>query len=202
MFKKSHRLSFRINATIWRVCAALLLFFVALFYGFEKEQLRVQIDQSKVLLEALFQQKRELLANEIFAGHQEALAQTLVELKSVQNIGGVYVFDLNGRLLEWVGRERKDDLSDQVRTALGSGPMFGDIEFEGRHYLTYTSAIEIIGEHQGYFSIYFDLSGVRQASIQRILFVVGIFSGSLVFMSMLLHLLLTRLVINPVSSKA
>ena len=199
MFKKSHRLSFRINATIWRVCAALLLFFVALFYGFEKEQLRVQIDQSKVLLEALFQQKRELLANEIFAGHQEALAQTLVELKSVQNIGGVYVFDLNGRLLEWVGRERKDDLSDQVRTALGSGPMFGDIEFEGRHYLTYTSAIEIIGEHQGYFSIYFDLSGVRQASIQRILFIVGIFSGSLLFMSVLLHLLLTRLVINPVS---
>jgi hypothetical protein len=198
MFKKSHRLSFRINATIWRVCAGLLLFFVFLFYGFEKQQLRAHIDQSKVLLEALFQQKRELLANEIFAGHQEALAQTLVELKAVQNIGGVYVYDLKGRLLEWIGRERKDGLSSEVCNALSRGPIFDDIEFEGRPYLTYTSAIEIIGERQGYFSIYFDLSGVRQASLQRILFVVGIFSGSLVFMSMLLHLLLTRMVIKPV----
>ena len=199
MLKKSHHLSFRINATIWRVCAGLLIFFVSLFYGFEKQQLRAHIDQSKVLLVALFQQKRELLANEMFAGHREALAQTLEELKAVQNIGGAYVFDLDGRLLEGAGRGRKDDLSDSDRTALGKGPIFGDVEMEGRPYLTYTSAIEVIGERQGYFAIYLDLSDVRHASFQRILFIVGIFSGSLVFMSVLLHLLLTRLVIKPVS---
>jgi signal transduction histidine kinase len=198
-FKKSHRLSFRINATIWRMCIGLLLFFVFLFYGFEKQQLRAHIDQSKVLLEALFQQKRESLANEIFAGHREALAQTLVELKAVQNIGGVYVFDLQGRLLESAGRRRTEDLSDEVCSALSRGPIFEDIEIKGRHYLTYTSAIEMIGERQGYFSIFFDLSDVRQASLQRILFVVGMFAGSLAFMSLLLHLLLTRLVVKPVS---
>jgi signal transduction histidine kinase/ActR/RegA family two-component response regulator len=199
IFKKSHRLSFRINATIWRVCAGLLLLFILLFYAFEKQQLRAHIDQSKVLLEALFQQKRERLANEIFAGHREALAQTLVELKSVQNIGGVYVFDLKGRLLESAGRKRRGDLSDEVRSTLSKGPVFKDIELEGRQYLTYTSDIEIIGERQGYFAIYFDLSDVRHASFQRILFIVGIFAGSLGFMSLLLHLLLTRLVIKPVS---
>jgi signal transduction histidine kinase/ActR/RegA family two-component response regulator len=197
--KNSQRLSFRINVSIWRVCVGLLIFFVILFYGFERQQLRAQIDQSKVLLKALFQQKRELLANEIFAGHREALAQTLAELKIVQNIGGVYVFDLEGRLLEWAGPRRNYSLSPQVRTTLSGGDIFDDIEFGGRHYLTYTSAIEIIGERQGYFAIYFDLSKLRQASLQRVLFIVGIFSGSLVFMSVLLHLLLTRLVIKPVS---
>jgi signal transduction histidine kinase len=199
MFNKNHRLSFRINATIWRVCAGLVLFFVLLFYGFEKQQLQARIDQSRVLLEALFQQKRELLANEIFAGHREALAQTLAELKAVQNISGVYVFDLKGRLLESAGPGGKDDLADQVRTTLKEGQQFGELDFQGRPHLTYTSTIEIIGERQGYFAIYFDLSDVRQASMHRILFIVGIFAGSLVFMSMLLHLLLTRLVVKPVS---
>lgn len=199
MLKRSHRLSFRINATIWRVCAGLLILFVFLFYGFEKQQLKVHIDQSKVLLEALFQQKRELLANEMFAGHREALAQTLTELKAVQNIGGVYVFDLKGRLLEGAGRGQRDDFSDRIRMALAQGPVFEEVEIGGRPFLTYTSAIEVIGERQGYFAIYFDLSDVRQAFLQRILFVVAIFSGSLAFMSLLLHLLLTRLVIRPVS---
>jgi signal transduction histidine kinase len=199
MFKKSHRLSFRINATIWIVCAGLLFVFAFLFYGFERQQLQAHIDQSKVLLEALFQQKQELLANEIFAGHREALARTLVELKAVQGIGAVQVFDFEGHLMEGAGRGRKNDLSPQVRTALARGPIFDDVEFEGRHYLAYTSAIEIIGERQGYFTIFFDLSYVRHASLQRMMFIVGVFAGLLVFMSVLLHLLLTRLVIEPVS---
>ena len=117
----------------------------------------------------------------------------------MQNIGGAYVFDLKGRLLESAGRRSTEEISDAVRSALAKGPIFKDIEIKGRHYLTYTSAIEVIGEQQGYFSIFFDLSDMRQASLQRILFVVCIFAGSLAFMSLLLHLLLTRLVIKPVS---
>jgi len=199
MFEKRHRLSFRINTTIWIVCIGLLFIFAFLFYGFERQQLRAHIDQSKVLLEALFQQKRELMANEIFANHREALVRTLMELKHVQDIGAVHVFNIEGHLIEWVGRGQKSGLSPQIRADLAQGPIFQDIEFEGRHYLSYTSAIEIIGEHLGYFAIFFDLSNVRQASFQRMLFIVGIFAGLLVFLSVLLHLLLTRLVIKPVS---
>lgn len=199
MLKKRHSLSFRINATIWTVCLFLLFLFALLFYGFEQQQLKSQVDHSKILLEALFQQKREQMANEIFANHREALTRTLMELKTVKDIDGVLVFDNQGRLMEHVGGGRRFDLSERTLTALAKGPLFDEIVSDRVRYLTFTSAIEIIGERLGYFAVFFNLSEIQQASQQRILFIVGIFAGLLVILSLLLHLLLTRLVINPVS---
>lgn len=199
MSKKRHSLSFRINATIWTVCLFLLFLFALLFYAFEQQQLKSQVDQSKILLEALFQQKREQMANEIFANHREALLRTLMELKTVKDIDGVLVFDNQGRLMERVGVGRRIDLSERTITALAKKPLFDEIVSDRVHYLTFTSAIEIIGERLGYFAIFFNLSEIQQASQQRILFIVGIFAGLLVVLSLLLHLLITRLVINPVS---
>ncbi|MEJ2155302.1 MAG: ATP-binding protein [Desulfobacteraceae bacterium] len=199
MFKKRFRLIFRINAIVWTVCVILILLLTLLFNDFEKRQLKAHVDQSKVLLEALFQQKRELLANEIFANHREALLLTLSELESVKDIDAVHLFDNKGYMTEWVGGGRRTDLTKQDREKLASGPVFDQINFESKPYLTFTSPIEIIGEHLGYFSIYLNLSDIHHASRNRLWFLVGIFAGLLVILSLLLHLLLTRMVILPVS---
>ncbi len=155
--------------------------------------------QLSFLLEALFQQKRELLANEIFANHREALLRTLAELKSVKDIDAVQLYDKAGRMTEWVGGGRRTDLDKADRDKLSSGPVFQEIRFEAQPYLTYTSPIEIIGEHLGYFTIYLNLSETQHASKNRLWFLVGVFAGLLVILSLLLHLLLTRMVITPVS---
>jgi signal transduction histidine kinase/ActR/RegA family two-component response regulator len=199
MFKKRLRLIFRINTIVWSVCAVLILLLALLFNVFEKRQLQAHVDQSKVLLEALFQQKRETLANEIFADHEEALVETLSELKSVKDIDGVYLFDNDGKMTKWAGGGRQSDLSRAIRDRLATGPVFDQIELKSQPYLTFTCPIEIIGERLGYFSIYFNLSDTRHASRNRLWFLVGIFTGLLVILSLLLHLLLTRLVIRPVS---
>jgi signal transduction histidine kinase/ActR/RegA family two-component response regulator len=199
MFKKRLRLISRINTIVWSVCAVLILLLALLFNAFEKRQLQAHVDQSKVLLEALFQQKRETLANEIFADHEEALVETLSELKSVKDIDGVYLFDNDGKVTKWVGGSRQTDLSGPIRDRLASGPVFDQIQLNSQPYLTFTSPIEIIGERLGYFSIYFNLSDTRHASRNRLWFLLGIFTGLLVILSLLLHLLLTRLVIHPVS---
>ena len=199
MSKNHHSFIFRINATIWTVCAFLLFLFAFLFYAFEKQQLETQVDQSKILLEALFQQKREMMANEIFADHREALNRTLSELKTVKDIGAVYIHDNTGRIAEWVGGGKRFELSQQDRSRLKTGPMFDEIELGGDRYLIYTSAIEMIGERLGYFTILLDISKMLNAYRQRLLFIVGVFAGLLIILSVLLHLLLTRLVICPVS---
>lgn len=199
MFKSRIHLIFRINAIVWTVCAFLILLVALMFNGFEKQQLQTRIDQSRVLLEALFQQKRELLANEIFANHREALLRTLAELKSVKDIDAVHLYDNEGRLTEWVGGGNRSDISATRKARLANGPEFEEALFESRPYLTYTSAIEIIGERLGYFTIYLNLSEAHHASKKRLWFLVGIFAGLLVTLSLLLHLLLTRLVITPVS---
>lgn len=199
MFKKSHSLSFRINATIMMVCAILLFLFTLLFYASEEQQVEMQVDQSKVLLETLFNQKRELLANEIFANHREALLRTLTELINVKGIDSAQIFNNQGHLMEWVGGNFFIDLSRKDLDVLIKDPEFDELHLGTNHYLTYTSAIEMIGERLGFFRIMLNLSEIHQASRNRILFIVGIFGGLLAILSVLLHLLLTRLVIHPVS---
>ncbi len=198
-FRKSQSLSFRINAIIWTVCAALLVVLIFFLYGFERQQLKTHIDQSCIFLEALFQQKREFLANEIFANHRQALIHTMTEIGAVRGIAAVHLFDMDGRLTERVGGGKKIDLSADRRTVLDKKPLYEEVAIQGRDYLTFTSAIEVIGEKLGYLAIYYDLSELQRASQQRMLMIMGVFSGILVVLSIMLHLLLARSVTKPVS---
>jgi signal transduction histidine kinase len=198
-FLKTGSLIFRINAAIWTVCAAIVLIFGLFFYAFEKQQRQAQTDQAKILLDALYQQKREELANEIFANHREALMRSISELNAVKGIDAVHLFDLKGALLEWVGSGKREDITAATRNKLISGPIFRTVRMDQIEYLTYTISIEVIGEKIGYFRIFYDLSDLQKASQQRILLIVAVFGSMLVVLSLVLHLLLTRSVIQPVS---
>jgi signal transduction histidine kinase len=198
-FIKTNSLIFRINAAIWTVCAAILLVFGIFFYAVEKQQRQAQTDQAKILLDALYQQKREELANEIFTNHREALIRSISELDAVKGIRGVHLFDLKGILIEWVGSRKLDDLSAATRKKLTRGPIFNSVILDRQELLTYTIPIEVIGEKIGYFRIFYNLSDPQRASQQRILLIVAVFGSMLVVLSVVLHLLLTHSVIQPVS---
>jgi signal transduction histidine kinase/CheY-like chemotaxis protein len=198
-FLKTDSLIFRINAAIWTVCAGILLIFGLFFYAFEKQQRQAQTDHAEILLDALFQQKREELANEIFANHQRALNRSISELHAVKGIHAVHLFDMNGILIEWVGDGIREDLGGATRTQLTKGPIFRSINLDQNAYLTHTISIESNGKNVGYFRSYYDLSDFKRASQQRMLLIVAVFGSLLVVLSLVLHLLLTHLVIQPVS---
>lgn len=197
-FMKTGSLIFRINAAIWTVCAAILLIFGLFFYAFEKHQLQAQTDQVKILLDALYQQKREELANEIFGNHREAIVRSIAEINSVKGIQAVHLFDLEGTLLDGVGFGKRTGIDASTRRKLSRGPIFNQVTQGQRPYMTYTTTIEVIGEKIGYFQIFYDLSDLQRASHQRILLLVGVFGSMLMVLSLVLHLLLTRSVIQPV----
>jgi signal transduction histidine kinase len=79
------------------------------------------------------------------------------------------------------------------------GPIFDSSKLGQKELLTYTIPIEVIGEKIGYFRIFYDLSDIQRASLQRILLIVAVFGSVLVVLSLVLHLLLTYSVIQPVS---
>jgi signal transduction histidine kinase/CheY-like chemotaxis protein len=198
-FLKTGSLILRINVAIWTVCAMIVLVFGLFFYTFERQQRQAQADQAKILLDALYQQKREELANEIFANHREALMRSLLEIRSIKGIHAVHLFDLGGHLFEWVGFGKREHISEEMRQKLMAGPIIDVVKMEQNQYLTYAIAIEVIGEQIGYFRIFYDLSDIQRASQQRIMLIVGVFCSMLVVLSLVLHLLLTRSVIQPVS---
>jgi signal transduction histidine kinase/ActR/RegA family two-component response regulator len=193
------RLSLRINMAIWMVCAIILLVAGIFFYAFEIQQHQERIEQAKILLQSVYQHKREELANEIFAGHREALAYTLSEIGAVKGIGSVQVFDLQGRMLETEGLVHLPELPPDVRERLAQSAFFEELDLMHGPHIAYNTSIEVIGERLGYFSVTFDLSSLVSALRFRILLFFLVFSSMLVVLSILLHLLLTRSVIRPVS---
>jgi signal transduction histidine kinase/ActR/RegA family two-component response regulator/HAMP domain-containing protein len=193
------RLSLRINMAIWTACAIILLVFGIFFYAFENQQHQERIEQAQVLLQTIYQHKREELANEIFAGHREALAYTLSEIRAVKGVGSAQAFDLQGRMLETAGAQRFDMLTPQMRERLAHSSFFEQVELRQRPHVAYGTPIEVIGERIGYFIVAFDLTDLVGALRLRILLFVLVFSSMLVVLSLLLHLLLTRSVIRPMS---
>jgi signal transduction histidine kinase/ActR/RegA family two-component response regulator len=195
---KTRSLSFRINAVLWSVCTGVMLIAGFFLYGLESQQHQTQIRQVDVLVGAVYQQKREELANEIFSGHRDALKMTLAEIQAVKGIEAVMVFDLKGNPLAWTGE------ADVLRSIFNSPhrlqhPLFEETAYMDRPGVRFATEIEVIGERLGYFSAFFDLSNLQQASRQRILFIAGIFFSLVLILTIVLHLLLTRTVIRPVT---
>jgi signal transduction histidine kinase/ActR/RegA family two-component response regulator len=196
---RHRRLILHINVTIWATCAVIILLFGALIYAFESQQHSQQIEHVKVLLHTIYQQKREEIANEIFAGHREALLETLSDIVAVKGIGSVQAFDLNGRLLESLGVEHLRSISGQQMERIDRNAHFDKIRLKGRPYMALETPIEVIGERVGYFQVAYDLSDLVNALRVRMLSFVAVFGSMLVVLSALLHQLLTRSVTLPVS---
>ena len=196
--KRTRSLSFRINAALWSVCTGVMLIAGFVLYGLESQQHQTQLDQVNVLVSAVYQQKREELANEIFAGHHEALKMTLAEIQKVKGIHAVMIFDLQGKLLESTGGTKMMP-SIFNHLDLKRSPLFEQTAYMGRPGVRFATVIEIIGERLGYFGIFFDLTDLQQASRQRILFMAAVFFSLVLNLTIVLHLLLTRTVIRPVT---
>ena len=196
--QKTRSLSFRINAALWSVCTGVMLIAGFVLYGLESQQHQTQLDQVNVLVRAVYQQKREELANEIFTEHRDALKMTLAEIRKVKGIYAVMIFDLQGKPLEATGEA---EMMPPIFSHLDrrSSPQFEQTVYMGRPGVRFATIIEVIGERLGYFSVFFDLTDLQQASRQRIFFMAAVFFILVLNLTIVLHLLLTRTVIRPVS---
>ncbi len=67
------RLRFKINASILATAAILGAFLTAFLYPYQERYQSNRLEEIRVLLSAVYDQRREDLANEIFAQQTEAL---------------------------------------------------------------------------------------------------------------------------------
>ena len=199
LLRKSQRLSYRVTAAIWTVCAAVLMVSGLFFYGFENQQRQTQVDQAKVLLHTVYQQKSEEMANEIFANHREALRQTLADIQKVKGIAAIQILDRNGQLFESAGSNQFGYLLKGGHEKVPADFSIKELVLNERPGLLYATPIKVIGEQLGYFCAFFDLSEMHSASRKRIILIVAVFGSLLLVLSMVVHRLLTKAVITPVS---
>lgn len=192
-------LRFKINAAILITCAVIGVFLGSLIYPFEVNRREAGYENIQVLLDTLFQQKRDSLANEIFAGQDLALAETLADMQRVKGIAVVTAYDLEGEHILSSQESILDSLSVDLRARMDQAPVFRKTKMGEHSYAEYSALIKAIGENVGYISIKYDLAALEWGSLMTAGFFAALFLCMLATMLIFLNLLLTRSVIRPAS---
>lgn len=194
---KFESLRFKINFAILLTFTIIALFCGAVLYPIEVNRRQSRLENIEILLSAVFQQKKEELANEIFADQKAALLDSLNEIRKVKGIEALNVFNLDGELLLSTETAPGTALSKTEMKTLAYAPSFSKAILHGRPVAIYSTIVEVIGERVGFLKIYFDLSDMEKETFQNRLFFYGLMFFSLLIMALLLNILLSRSVIQP-----
>jgi signal transduction histidine kinase/CheY-like chemotaxis protein len=192
-------LHLKINVAILVTCAIIAVFFAALFYPYEVKRRQSQLDNIEVLLDAVFLQKKEELANELFAEQKDALSLSLQEAKEVKGIAGVSVYGLDGALRVVTGYAPKELLSLVPGEILGLRSVFRRVVIHGHPYAEYFTPVQVVGERVGYLKMHYDLEGLENEAFLSIVLIVAFFLSIMVVSALLLNFMLSRSVIMPAS---
>lgn len=193
-------LRFKTNAAILIICLIISACFGVVLYPFELRRNQMHYNHIQMLLDAIFLQKEEQIANEIFGGQDKALMLSLSDIQAVQGILNTLIYDMNGRLIQSATIVDSGPFSETDRNRLNHHPLFV-IHDDARHPAAeYASQIEVMGEKFGYIRILYDLSDIKRERHQAYLLFAALLIAILVMISIFLNLLLTYLVIKPSSA--
>ncbi|MBW1804263.1 MAG: hypothetical protein JRJ85_26465, partial [Deltaproteobacteria bacterium] len=95
---KNRSLRFKINMAIFITCLVIAIIFGAILYPFEIRRHDSHVKKIELLLDTIFQQKYEDLANEIFAKQKRALAVTLKDILKVEGIAAISIYKPEGQV--------------------------------------------------------------------------------------------------------
>lgn len=196
---KKRSIRFKVNAAI--ICAGLFTVLVCnlIIYPFELRHREAQWEGMQLLLRSVMEQKQEDLANEIFAGQERALAESIREIKKIEGISAIRIFDTAGfelRLNPETGLQR--DPTTAKLPNIKDKSAFTRETLQDQAVAAYLVPIEAMGERVGYAKVYYDLQSLE---FQRYLNMMLALAVSLAIMGVLaavLNPLLSRLVIRPV----
>jgi signal transduction histidine kinase/CheY-like chemotaxis protein/HPt (histidine-containing phosphotransfer) domain-containing protein len=173
---------------------------IVLQYPIEQSRFKGQTARVELLLDTLFKQKKDDLANELFAGQERALQSSLDEMQgAVEDITLACLYPAAGTSRFCAGHDN-DHLFDLRKISpQNGGYRFSLLTQNNRLTGLYVNSIEVIGENLGTVAIYYDFEKII-AENKRILFffVLAILTTS-AFILLLLNLFLFRSIIQPLT---
>lgn len=173
--------------------------YIGIYYPFEGQRRQIVIEQIKLSLISIIEQRKEEIADEIFGHQKEALKLTLDDLSIVKGIISISTYTLDGQLLFATDSTLHPSLTEEESKVLSeSSPLFTEDTWHNRHVLTYATKIEVIGEKVGYLKIFYSLDEVENQHRLSMVFIIALMCTMLFVMSILLNILLSRMVLRPV----
>ena len=193
-------LPFKLNAvTVATVLAVGIVCFI-LQFPLEKSRFSDQTRGIELLLDTLFQQKKNELANEIFAQQDKAVTYTLRELQqATDDVLQVCLFTPENSVLQCYGSNLPHTITKDLVPEPGGMYYFSQLELNSKATGLYINTIDLIGESLGHLAIYYNLETIKGQNT-RLLMVFGLISlvGSGLIV-ILLNIFLFRSVIKPLT---
>lgn len=196
---RNKSLRFKINITIFTTCFVVAVIFGAILYPFERQRHESHVEKIVLLLDTIFNQKYEDIANEIFAGQKRALALTLDDMLKVEGIAAVSVFLPDGQEFLTTDAELSQGIKLQNKSAAPENAEFETRTYGGRSIGIYHREIEVIGQNMGSIQIYYDLGKLIGETRFSVLIFLTLLLTTLILMFALLNFMLSKTVIRPVS---
>lgn len=200
MFFTSKTMRFKINAVLIITGIATALVWIAIFYPFEKQRQQSRLHNIRILLQTIYEQKKDDLANEMFARQDTAIRLTLEKIHEVKGVAGLSVHDLDGRLVATTRPGGGVPVSEKEKLQLAQAPIFLRRADGQQAYATFTTIVEVVGERVGYFRVYYDLLAMERESLMTMISFVVLIFLTLTLTMLLLNLFLARTVIAPTTA--
>lgn len=200
MHMKTKTLRFKFNIILVLTLLLISVIYITILYPFEMQRRQTTLEQVYLLLSSVVHQRRDELANELFAQHERSMSKTLERMLEMENIHQISVYLLDGTLFMSVGKGNSGELSAELRAKTDRKK---ELYFEqtqlNADLLTYLTVFEVIGERIGYLKIHYSLQAVNQNTRFSITIFTTLLLTILLVVSVLLNYTLRRFVITPIS---
>ena len=170
---KYHGLPFKINITTIITVLLVVIICIILQYPIEQRRFQGQSARTELLLDTIFKQKKDALANELFAGQERALQASLDEIKqAIEDITLVCLYPVRGTERLCSGVDNYHPVSF-AQLPEGDRHHFEELSLNNRWTGMYQRGIEVIGDKLGNLVIYYDFESILLENT-RILFYFGL----------------------------
>lgn len=172
----------------------------ALLYPFEKKRLDRLISKVELSISAMVQQKNNDLANEMFLNHQKAIEIIIRGMKGIdESIMAVSIYKSDGSLMLSTDVLGDNKVSQEETKLIAGAYLFRKTIHGGKHVLTFSKPIIVIGEHLGYVKVYYNLQDTLREVRTEIIIFAMLFLGFVLSVAVLLGILLSKYVTKPIS---
>ncbi len=193
-------LPLKINTAILVTATVIALVFWLILFPVERKRYTNEIDRIYLLLDTIYKQKLNDLANEIFADQQRALRATLAEIKGIRGeIVNVCLFKKDGKIILCHDSTLDFALVQGDFAGLGKELVFKKGTIHDLPLGAYVNSIEVIGDTVGYIAIYYNLSAIEKEGRNLLYVFFFLLLATTLIMAFLQNIFLFQAIIKPVS---
>ncbi len=200
MIPKIRTLRVQISVAIALTLACIAIIYSLILFPFENARRQTIIKKIELSLNAIVEQREEMLANELFLQHQEAITLILKNMLQIEGILAIGIFQPDGRLFSATDPSAMFDLSPVDIEGLALPYAFVEAVWNHHKVVVYTRPIIVIGERLGYMRIYYSFAEVANQTRFAIVIFTTLLFTIVASMAGLLHVFLSHFVLHPVAT--